>query len=312
MKMRVCEVITETDAVRVYTLCHPRREHLPPPTPGSHVDLHLPDGKIRQYSLCGDPDDDTVYRIAVKREDAGRGASRWIHDNLRPGSVVPVSAPRNNFPLGQGCHHVFIAGGIGITPVLAMARYIARREGSFEIHYCARDARNAPFLAAIGDLCGPRRLSTYFSSPNGAPLGRLDVERLLKTAIPSTHVYCCGPQRLTEAFLATAINWPKGYVHCEVFKPTLDENFIPEPFDIRLVSTGEVLRVPAEKSALDVLRAHGVGLPSSCQLGVCGSCMCRYVEGTVIHRDSILDVAARQDQMILCVSRARVNVTLDI
>src|SRR5271156_6527979 len=128
MKMRVCEVIAETDAVRVYTLCHPRREHLPPPTPGSHVDLHLPDGRIRQYSLCGDPDDDTVYRIAVKREDDGRGASRWIHDNLTADCVIPVSAPRNNFPLAQAERHVFVAGGIGITPILPMTRHLARHD----------------------------------------------------------------------------------------------------------------------------------------------------------------------------------------
>jgi ferredoxin-NADP reductase len=311
MKMAVADTRAITDSVRTFTLRHPRRAHLPKPMPGSHVDLHLPAGQIRQYSLCGDPDNDTVYRIAVKREDDGRGASRWIHDNLTVGSVIPVSAPRNNFPLAQAARHVFVAGGIGITPILPMARHLARQNIPFELHYCAHAAQGAPFLPALRDVCGPR-LSTYFSIAGNRPPARLDVETLLKSVTPGTHVYCCGPQRLTQAFRAAANNWPESYVHCEVFKPTLDENFVAEPFDVRLASTGEVLRIPANKSALDVLRAHGVGLPSSCEFGICGSCACRYVDGTVIHRDSVLDITARQEQMILCVSRARVSVTLDL
>ena len=121
---------------------------------------------------------------------------------------------------------------------------------------------------------------------------------LLKAVTPGTHVYCCGPQRLTRTFRAAANSRPAEYVHCEVFKPTMDENFVPEPFDVKLASTGEVLRIPANKSALDILRTHGLPLPSSCELGVCGICACRYFDGTVIHRDSVLDVTARQDRMI--------------
>jgi vanillate O-demethylase ferredoxin subunit len=310
MKMAVCELGDETEAVRVFKFRHPRRPRLPRPAPGAHVDLHLPGGRIRQYSLCGDPDDDTTYQIAVKREDDGRGASRWIHDNLRLGSIVPVSAPRNNFPLAHASRYLFIAGGIGITPILPMVRSLAARGADFELHYCARHEGNAPFLPLLRDVCGPQRLVTYFSGAKASV--RLDVERLLKTVTPGAHAYCCGPQRLTLAFRAAAVNWPESCVHSEVFKPTLDENFVPEPFDLRLASTGETLRVPADRSALDVLRAHGAGLPSSCEFGICGSCACRYVEGTVIHRDSVLDVTARQDQMILCVSRARVSVTLDL
>ncbi len=276
------------------------------------MDLRLPNGQIRQYSLCGDPDDDTVYQIAVKREDDGRGASRWIHEHLDIGSIIPVSVPRNNFPLAQAAHHVFVAGGIGITPIVPMVRQLARRDIPFELHYCAQEARSAPFLSTLRDVCGPQQLSTYFSLAGDEPPSRLNVEALLKSVTPGTHIYCCGPQRLTQAFRAAAFNWPESHVHSEVFKPTLDENFVPEPFDVKIGSTGEVLRVPANKSALEVLRAHGIALPSACEFGICGSCACRYVDGTVIHRDSVLDIAARQDRMILCVSRARVNVTLDL
>jgi ferredoxin-NADP reductase len=312
MKMVVCDVRPVTDSVHLYTLRHPRRSHLPAPIPGAHVDLHLPDGRIRQYSLCGDPDDDTVYQIAVKREDDGRGASRWIHENLRAGCMIPTSAPRNNFPLAGAARHVFIAGGIGITPILSMIRCLSRRDARFELHYCARRSESAPFLPQLREICGANRLSTYFSVADGHPRARLNVESLLKTVIPGTHVYCCGPQRLTQSFRAAVDSWPAEYVHCEVFKPTLDENFVPEPFDVKLASTGEVLRIPADKSALDVLRTRGLPLPSSCELGVCGTCACRYLDGAVIHRDTVLDVTARQDRMMLCVSRARVSVTLDL
>ena len=311
--MSLCDVRPITESVRMYTFRHPRRPHLPPPTPGCHVDLHLPGGQIRQYSLCGDPDDDTVYEIAVKREDDGRGASRWIHENLRAGCTVPVSAPRNNFPLAEGAsRHVFIAGGIGITPILPMTMALARRNIPFDLHYCAHASRSAPFLSVLNNVCGPRRLFTYFSDGRGPTSGRLDVEQTLVSVTPGAHVYCCGPQRLTHAVRAAAINWPASYVHFEVFKPTVDERFVPEPFDVKLASTGEVLRVPANKSALEVLRSHGAGLPSSCEFGVCGACACRYLDGTVIHRDSVLDISERQDRMMLCVSRARVSVTLDI
>lgn len=313
MKMAVCDVRAITDSVRLYTFRHPSRSHLPRPTPGSHVDLHLPGGQTRQYSLCGNPDDDTVYQIAVKREDEGRGASRWIHENVAIGCTVPVSAPRNNFPLAEDAvRHVLIAGGIGITPMLAMTKYLAQRDFPFELHYCAHESRTAPFLSTLSDICGTQRLRTYFSDAGGQPPRRLNVHQLLTAVTPGTHVYCCGPQRLTHAFREAAINWPGSYVHSEVFKPTLNENFVAEPFDVKLASTGEVVRIPANKSALEVLRAHGVGLPSSCELGVCGACECRYLDGTVIHRDSVLDVAARQDRLMLCVSRARVSVTLDI
>ena len=313
MKMAVSDVHSVTDTVKVFTFHHSRRAHLPPPLPGSHVDLHLPDGKVRQYSLCGDPDDDTAYTIAVKLDNDGRGGSKWIHENLQSGSVLPVSAPRNNFALVDGARrHVFVAGGIGITPILAMISHLARRDVSFEIHYCARVSRTAPFLPELTGIFKPEQLFTYFSDEREQGGQRFDAERTFKVAPPSTHIYCCGPQRLTQAVRVATAHWPEGSVHFEAFKPTLDENFKPEPFDVKLASTGKVLRVPADKSTLEILRAHGLSLPSSCELGVCGACSCRYLDGTVIHRDSILDIGARQDRMMLCVSRARVGVTLDL
>jgi vanillate O-demethylase ferredoxin subunit len=309
MKMRVAETREESGDVRVFTLRHPWRNELPYGPPGSHVDVRLPGERIRQYSLCGDPDDRSQYVIAVKREDRGRGGSQWVHEHLVAGAEAHVSAPRNNFPLSaEAGRHVIIAGGIGITPFLAMIHRLKATSADFELHYCSRN-ETPPFLRDLRQMCG-ERLHLYLSTDANAR--RLNPEVLLAGVQPETHVYCCGPQRLTDAVRAAVAHWPHEQVHFEVFQATLDENFKPEPFDVKIASTGQVYRIPADRSALEVLREAGLVLPSSCELGVCGSCECGYRDGVVIHRDAVLSVGARQDRMMLCVSRARVQVTLDL
>lgn len=307
LKMRVAGIERHPGGVNVYTFRHPWREALPRGAPGAHVDVRLPDGRTRQYSLCGDPDDLSLYKIAIKREESGRGASKWLHDNLEVGNVAFVSTPRNNFPINEDAtHHVLVAGGIGVTPFLAYVRDFLRRGKGFRLHYCAQSAQ-APLIEELRAQCGPDRLTSYFSDAGGQ---RFDAERTFAEVRAGAHVYCCGPQRLIDGVRAATSHWPEGKVHFEVFQPTPDESFVAEPFDITLASTGETLRVPADKSALEVLRAHGLALPSSCELGVCGSCECGYRDGIVLHRDSVLSTTARQDRMMLCVSRARVGVTL--
>lgn len=308
MRLRVEAVRDSDGGVRVFTLRHTKKPILPGYAAGAHVDLRLPDGRMRQYSLCGDPTDPSIYVLAIKREDAGRGASVWAHQSLVVGAQVLVSAPRNNFPLAESAtRHVLVAGGIGITPLLAMARQLARDGADFVLHYCAR-SRAAPLLDEVRAVCGNHLVTHFSDNPEDV---RFDPVAL-GAAEPGVHVYCCGPQRLTDAVREAVANWPEEQVHFEVFQPTADENFKPEPFNVTLRSTGETLLVPADRSALDVLREHGQVLPSSCELGVCGACICGYSGGVVVHRDSVLGVAARQDRMMLCVSRARVGVTLDL
>lgn len=308
MKLNVVERIDCGGGVVRLTFRHGWRTALPAWTPGAHVDLRLPDGKIRQYSLIGDPRDVDSYSIAVKREAEGRGGSRWVHEALHPGAQAHVSAPRNNFPLGDGpARHVMIAGGIGITPFVAMARELTRRGADFTLHYCAR-SEQPPLLDMLTAICGTRLV---FHGPGGSGAGRFDAAATLAAEQDmTTQIYCCGPDRLTRSVRAAAQHLPPEAMHVEAFAATLDENFKPEPFDLTIASTGQVIRVPADRSALDMLRAHGFVLPSSCELGVCGSCECGYRDGVVIHRDSVLGVAARQDRMMLCVSRARVGVTV--
>ncbi len=309
MKMRVQSARDEPGGVRVLSLNHPLRDMLPEWTPGAHVDLRLPDGKIRQYSLCGDPDDRTQYRIAVKLEEKGRGGSKWVHETLHAGAEAHVSAPRCNFALSSRAkRHVFIAGGIGITPFLAMARAARKLGTPFKLAYCSSLA-TPPFFAELRALCGD---DVTFYRASGAERRRFDASSDLPDRAEGTHLYCCGPLRLTEAVRAATAQWAQDQVHFEVFQPSLDENFKPELFDIEIASSGRTLRVPANKSALEVLREDGFIIPSSCELGVCGSCECGYRDGVVIHRDSVLPVGARQDRMMLCVSRARVKVTLDL
>lgn len=307
MKLRVETLRHSTPDVIHLRLVHPLRPALPEWSAGAHVDLRLPDGRVRQYSLCGDPSDTTRYEIAIKREAGGRGGSIWAHQTLKEGSEIHISAPRNNLPLtSDGESYVLIAGGIGITPLLAMARSLKHWGKDFTLHYCARSAAEAPLLAELSEVCGDR-LKCWFSR-EGA---RFD-PAVIGPYSNTKHVYLCGPERLLDSVQSSLAQWPEDQVHYEHFQMTVDENFKPEPFEAIIASTGQRILVPAEKSLLNVLREHDFPLPSSCEMGVCGSCECGYRDGIVLHRDKVLPTSKRQDRMMLCVSRARVSVTLDL
>lgn len=310
MKLVVTDIVQDTPSVKIFTLKHPLRPELPAQSPGAHVDVRLPDGKIRQYSLCSDPDDNSVYKIAVRKEDNGRGGSRWLHDNVELGTILHVTAPRNNFPLdAKARRNIFIAGGIGITPFISLV-FASRKLGiPFELNYCFRSPADAPTLHILQEICTPQELRLWTSE--GEVCNRYSVENI-GAPVAGTHVYCCGPNALVEAVRNKTQDWPEEQIHFEVFAATLDENFKPEPFDIKIASTGKVIRVAANQSALDALQENGFNIASSCALGVCGSCECGYSDGVVIHRDSVLSVSARQDKMMPCVSRARVAVTLNL
>jgi len=311
MKMRVADIRDVASDVRVFTLRHATRTVLPAPEPGAHVDVRLPDGKVRQYSLCGDPDDASQYVIAVKREPAGRGGSVWLHDTIKLGDTLQVSAPRNHFALVElPARYILIAGGIGVTPMLPMTRRLRKIGADYVLHYCS-SMSHPPFCGLLGEISGPS-LQVYSSSPAAAAPRRLDIAVALSEVAPSTHVYCCGPARLMNAVREATAHWPEAQIHFEAFKPLVDENFVPEAFDLVLSSTGSRLHVPAEKSALDVLRESGISTSSSCEIGVCGSCACGYVSGDVIHRDAFLSPTARKSRLALCVSRGKGTIVLDL
>lgn len=307
MKLRVAEARFVTDDTLLLRLVHQSRPQLPAWTAGAHVDLLLPDGKVRQYSLCGDPADRGSYTIAVKREEAGRGGSAWIQESLVEGALANVSAPRNNFALAEAAsHHLLVAGGIGVTPILAMARALAVAGASFHVHYCARSAPAAPLLEELRDACG-ERLSCWFSAD-----GRRFTAAAIGAPRDGEHLYACGPLGLIDDLTAHTLNrgWPPEQIHAEKFQALRDEDFVPEDFEVELSSTGQRLHVPASSTLLSVLQAHGVPMRTSCETGICGSCICDYSAGDVIHRDAVLQIAERSHRVVPCVSRARGTLTL--
>ncbi|MCF3641995.1 PDR/VanB family oxidoreductase [Rhizobium sp. TRM95111] len=309
MKLIVASIHDEPGDVRVIELKHRRKPFLPAYEPGSHVDVHLPDGKVRQYSLCGDPEDLSRYTIAVKREPSGRGGSAWVHDQVTPGAELPVSAPRNHFPLKEsGGPVLLLAGGIGITPILAMARALYRQGKPFELHYFARSRSLAPLLRTLGESIGAESLRLHFDDQVET---RQDIEGLLSTRPGEAQLYYCGPPGFMAAIARASEHWPDGTVHFEAFQPPVQDDTPPEPFTI-VLRNGTVVPVPADRSALSAIRAAGVLLMASCENGVCGTCECGYLEGQPIHRDAVLSNAARSHRFIPCVSRATGVLKLDL
>lgn len=277
---------------------------LPPFAAGAHIDVHTPAGLVRQYSLCGVPGNADHYTIAVKHEREGRGGSASLHGNVEIGSALGISVPRNHFPLvPEAGHSILVAGGIGITPILAMIETLQREGSSWELHYCARSAGHAAFHAELA-LRYPERVTCYFSEAPILPVHEI-VDRMA-VLDDNTHLYCCGPAGLMRAVEAAAPAEAAARVHFEWFAaPQADSP--NQPFELEVVSSGEVLPVSAEESALEVLRAHGIDIQSSCEEGVCGTCEVRVLAGNIDHRDLLLSDAERQSNqcMMVCVSRAR-------
>jgi len=309
MKLCVAEIRAEPGDVRVITLEHPSRPHLPPFGAGAHVDLHLPNGRVRQYSLMGDEKDRSRYLIGVKREPEGRGGSAWLHDQLALGDILPVSSPRSHFALAPGTSHLLLAGGIGITPLLAMGRRLKETGQHFHLHYFARSRASTPLLSDISQALESRHVSLHFDDE---PATQCDLVALLAPRQDDQQLYYCGPAGFMRAISAAAAHWPEEAVHFEAFAAPRDEDFTPEPFTLRLASSGALLPVPAGESALEALRSVGIALPSACENGACGTCECGYLDGEALHRDGVLRPSARANRFIPCVSRAKGTLTLDL
>jgi ferredoxin-NADP reductase len=288
------------DVVRL-VLRHPDGCELPTWAPGAHVDLVLADGLVRQYSLCGDPGDLSTLHVAVLREEAGRGGSRHVHDELGEGDVVRVRGPRNHFPLVQADRYLFIAGGIGITPILPMIAQAEATGADWQLVYGGRTRSSMAFQAELQDRY-PGKVVIHPQDEAGL----LDLPTLL--ADPgATAVYCCGPEGLLAAVEERCASLPKGTLHVERFAPKEGAADGPrESFEVELAQTGTILTVPADRSVLDVVEDSGVQVLSSCQEGTCGTCETTVLSGTPDHRDSVLtdDEQAANDTMMICVSRS--------
>lgn len=276
---------------------------LPSWQPGAHVDLLLGNGLERQYSLCGEPSDAASWRIAVLREPDGRGGSAFVHSSLTVGSEVVVRGPRNHFELLPAARYVFIAGGIGITPILPMLDAAVAAGTRWSLLYGGRTHASMAFAddlaARFGGQVSIRPQDRY---------GLLDLAGHLGAPQDGTEVYCCGPGALLDALqnYCAATGWRAPRI--ERFQPKTDpEEGANRPFDVVLSSTGAVLRVPADASILDTLLSTGVSALYSCTEGTCGTCETDVLEGVPDHRDSVLTSAeqAAGDTMMICVSRAK-------
>ncbi|MCG7209414.1 PDR/VanB family oxidoreductase [Streptomyces arenae] len=264
-------------------------ERLPAWEPGAHLDVVLPSGLVRQYSLCGDPADTSSYTIAARLVADGRGGSRELHEQVVEGMELEVRGPRNRFPLAAADSYVFVAGGIGITPILPMLRAVP--DGvRWRLLYCGRTRASMPFLA---ELAGDERVTVVAEDTDGRP----DLDALPVPA--GAAVYCCGPEGLMAA---VEERFPA--VRLERFAPLADTGE-DRPFELELRRSGRTLTVPADTSVLAAVRAELPDTPYSCAQGFCGTCQQRVLEGEVAHRDELLTDTERADSMLICVSRAR-------
>lgn len=299
------------DGVVSLTLADPAGQALPPWTPGAHVDLILADDLTRQYSLCGSPGQPGSWRVGVLRTPDSRGGSERVHAALPAGSTVRVRGPRNHFPLVSSPKYQFIAGGIGITPLLPMIAEAEASGAEWSLLYGGRERASMAFLDEL------ERYGDKVTINPQNEKGRLDLASVLGTPRPDTLVYCCGPEGLLGAVEEFCHDWPPGALHLERFsaKPQDEAADANSSFELVLERSGLTLQVPPDQTVLDAIRGAGVSVLASCLEGVCGTCETEVIDGDVDHRDSVLneEEKASNEFMMVCVSRCKSPcLTLDI
>lgn len=314
LDLRVRQITYQGIGINSYELVREDGGELPEFTAGAHVDLYFRDGRVRQYSLCNDPDDRRRYLIAVLREENGRGGSIAIHERVHTQRHVAVGRPRNNFPLAEGApNYLLLAGGIGITPLKAMVHRLEKLDSIYTLHYCAKSSSHAAFHEEFAPLVSKGRVVMHYDGGN--PANGLDIAKLLGPYEDGSQLYYCGPPGFMTACARACAHWPTDAVHCEHFAgaPVVSADDVPKVgsdalalgFQVRIASTGEILTVPNDKSIVQVLAEHGIEISTSCQSGLCGSCKVRYLSGEVDHRDLVLDDDARAHFLTTCVSRSK-------
>lgn len=274
---------------------------LPDATPGSHIDLILPEGLVRQYSLVDSGHGLDRYVVGIKNDPNSRGGSRYMHEQLRVGEFMQISAPRNHFPLNEEASHtVLVAGGIGITPIWCMLRRLEDLGRSWELHYSCRSRQDAVFLTR---LCAMDRVHLHFDDENDGRL--IDLAAIAQGAPAGAHAYCCGPAPMLAAFEASLASWPAHNVHVEYF--TAKHEAAEGGFMVELRRSGKTIHIPEGKSILETLTEEGMSIAQSCLQGVCGACETRVLCGIPDHRDAILTDQEREanETMLICCSGSK-------
>ncbi len=315
MRLKIVAKTDEAMDIVSFELADPDGRNLPPFSAGAHIDVEVGDGLIRQYSLCNHPGEQHRYLIAVLKVPDSRGGSIGMHERFREGSLINVSEPRNHFSLVAAAKKsILFAGGIGVTPILCMAERLAQTGADFEMHYSARSAERMAFAKRI--MASSFADKVRFHLNDGPADQKLDVKAALGKkglfgGVPrDVHVYVCGPSGFMDWVLKTARDnkWREEQLHREYFSPAaLPADAASSAFEVQIASTGQTYLIPAHMPITKALRLHGIDIPTSCEEGICGTCITRVLEGIPDHRDLVLSARdkARNDQMTPCCSRAK-------
>ncbi|WP_119353885.1 PDR/VanB family oxidoreductase [Azohydromonas sediminis] len=308
LQVRVARKAVEALDICTFELVAADGGALPPFSAGSHIDVQVPGGLTRQYSLCNAPGESHRYLIGVLKDPASRGGSVAMHERVHEGDVLTVSAPKNHFPLAHEARRsLLLAGGIGVTPILCMAERLAATGADFEMHYCTRSRARTAFHDRIRGSAFAQRVQFHFDDGDAAQ--KLDIAALLAAPQPGTHLYVCGPKGFMDAVLGTAraCGWREAQLHYEFFAADTAPAEGDTAFEVQLASSGRVVVVPKDQTVVQALAAAGIEVPTSCEQGVCGTCLTRVLEGTPDHRDLYLtpEEQAANDRFTPCCSRAK-------
>jgi len=290
--------------INLYELRRPDGASLPTVHPGAHIDVHIPNGLVRQYSLVHPEANPRCYIIGVKRDAQSRGGSSYLHEQLRAGATLLISPPRNNFPLVETADHtVLIAGGIGITPIWCMWQRLMTMGSSVELVYACRSRSDALFLR---EMLGKPSVTLHFDDE--CPGAHLDLARIVARTPRSAHLYCCGPLPMLQAFKSVTADWPTTQVHFEYFaaQPTVANE---SSFVVELARSRQLVSVARGQTILAAVIAAGIDAPYSCQQGVCGTCVTKVLSGIPDHRDAVLTDAERATNkaIMICCSGSKTN-----
>lgn len=307
LTVKVLRKTQEAQDIASFELARADGGPLPAFSAGSHIDVQIPGGLTRQYSLCNDEQESHRYRIAVLRDAASRGGSQGMHERVQEGDVLTISTPRNHFPLVRAERLLLLAGGIGVTPLLSMAQRLAAIGADFALHYCTRSAARTAFRAEIAAAPWARRVHLHHDDGDAAQ--KLDAADLLAAPAAGTHLYVCGPTGFIAHVVGTAKaqGWDPANIHLEYFGAAPQDTSGDGSFAVRIASSGQCITVAPDQSVTQALLAHGIEIMTSCEQGVCGTCITRVLQGECEHRDLYFTDAekAANDQFTPCCSRAK-------
>jgi vanillate O-demethylase ferredoxin subunit len=318
MRLQMRQITHQAEKINSFEMVNPDGEDLPEFTAGAHIDFFFRDGSVRQYSLCNDPKERHRYVIAILRDDKGRGGSLALHERLHVQRTVSIGKPRNNFPVHEEAkHHLLLAGGIGVTPMMSMIHHFQSTGAEYTLHYCTRSKEHTAFQYEFADLITEGRVIIHHD--DGIPGNGLDLKTLLKDHSSGTHLYYCGPPGFMRAVKGFSAHWPDDTVHLEYFtaaaspKTTMSDEekshagdeALGIGFQVKIASSGAIFSVPNHKSIVQVLGENGIDIEVSCQSGLCRTCAVKYLEGEVDHKDLVLSESDRLQYMTPCCSRAK-------